>query len=521
MRRIVCLRLNDWPVARLRAERPKLRGRTLVVRRPDPRRGEAVAACDESARRAGVRPGMPLAEAAVLLARGRQEPAIVSYDPAADRAALGRLAVRCDRFSPLVGWETVTPRAAFPWYGDAPDHLLLDITGVAHLFGGDDELARQLVAEFQKLGLSVRVAVADTVGAAWALTEAEGSQPGALATESPSLALRADAELGPLPVSSLRLPVDVLHTLGRLGVFTIDQLLQLPRSGLAERFGSVIQVRIDQAFGTAGEVIVPYRPAPDFVAHCQLEVPTDRREVIEWLLAGLTERIAEELHTHGVGAVRLAGRLDCGEPVKFTVGLFRPSESAKQLQELLRLQLERLTLPGPVAGIRLCADLTAPLVQRQGELFADPASQTNADLAALLERLSSRLGAAAVVRPELCADPLPERAVRYVPAVGRRRSTSSAKPPAAVSHRPLRLFTPPPLVEAVALTPDGPPVSFRWEGRQHVIARHVGPERIETGWWRRGIVRRDYYRTETDGGERFWLFRDLSAGRWHLHGSFE
>jgi protein ImuB len=290
---------------------------------------------------------------------------------------------------------------------------------------------------------------------------------------------------------------------------------------LAERFGSVIQVRLDQAFGMAREVIVPYRPAPEFAADCQLEVPTDRREVIDWLIAGLTERIAADLREHGVGAVRLAGRLDCGAPVTIAVGLFRPSASPKQFQDLLRLQLERLSLPGPVTGIRLCAEQTATLKRRQGELFADPAAQTDGDLAALLERLSSRLGAAAVVRPELCADPLPERAVRYVPVIGRRRSHASAKPPAAASHRPLRLFTPPPAVEAVALTPDGPPVSFRWEGRQHVIARHVGPERIETGWWRRGIVRRDYYRTETDAGGRFWLFRDLSAGRWHLHGSFE
>jgi protein ImuB len=129
------------------------------------------------------------------------------------------------------------------------------------------------------------------------------------------------------------------------------------------------------------------------------------------------------------------------------------------------------------------------------------------------------------VRPVAQADALPERAVRYVPLVGQRppaRATAPDGPaPAAAGDRPLRLVTPPPPIEAVSAGPDGPPAAFGWQGRRHAVAQCWGPERIETGWWRRGIVRRDYYRVETDAGRRFWLFRDLVGGGWHLHGSFE
>jgi protein ImuB len=489
---------------------------------------------------------MSLAEAAAVLPRGARRSAVVlPSDPAADLAALGRLAERCGRFSPLVGWETLSPRTAagparrgpsMPWFGDAPDHLFLDATGIAPLFGGEDPLVQQVIADVRGLGYAVRAAVADTVGAAWAVTDT-----GEPLTVVPPGDL--DAALQPLPVSVLRLPVDVLDILARLGVLTVGQLLLLPRDGLAERFGAQIGVRLDQAFGRAPEVVVPHRPAPAYEAAVRLDFPTDRRDLLDGLFADLIERVAAELRTHGVGAVRLAGQLDCGpgDPVTFEVGLFRPSASADQLHALLRLHVERLALPGPVEQVRLRAEQTAPLERRQGELFTDEPGVTGHPLAALLERLSSRLGPRAVVRPELRADPLPERAFRYVPLIGHRPgSPPTPRPqvgrkahrapaaddsphpvPEAVSFRPLRLITPPPRIDAVAVAPDGPPVAFHWQRRRHAVARHWGPERIETGWWRRGLVRRDYYRVETDAGCRFWLFRDLTDGAWYLHGSFE
>jgi protein ImuB len=183
-----------------------------------------------------------------------------------------------------------------------------------------------------------------------------------------------------------------------------------------------------------------------------------------------------------------------------------------------------------VDRVRLWADQTIPLRPRQEQFFPDPASAADGHVSQLIERLTSRLGQAAVLRPVFEPDPLPERAVRYVAVIGRspsrgqktenRRQKQQIRPLSSVlcplsSHRPLRLLAPPAPIEMGSTT-------FRWLGRRHVIARRWGPERIETGWWRGGgIVRRDCYRVETTDGRRFWLFRDLKCDDWFLHGIFE
>jgi protein ImuB len=511
---------------------------------------------------------MPLAEAVVLI---RSSP--LPYDPAADRAALGRLAERCEQFSPVVGWDTIgqkttngeqQPGKAFPWFGESPGHLFLDVTGIAPLFGGEDTLTRLIAAECQEAGYVGRVAIADTVGAAWAVAES-----GESATIVPHNEL--EAALRPLSISTLRLPVDVLDILAQLGVLTIDQLLRLERVALAERFAGQLLVRLDQALGATPEVIVPHRPPSEYRAAVELDFPTERREEIDALTAQLIDRIVADLRARGAGVVRLAiqfdyvptaeerhetrdtrhetqesclvSRVSC---LSVTVGLFRPTASPEHLHELVRLRCERLVLPGPVERVQLLATHTAPLEFRQHELFPDAARDADHQVGPLVERLGSRLGAHAIVRPQLRDDPLPERAFGYEPvlAVSRsfvaagfspRESQSRGLKPAATKKRlkerlkerlsggdrPLRLFAPPIPIETLSVVPDGPPVAFLWQRQRHKVARHWGPERIETGWWRQGLVRRDYYRIETDTGCRLWLFRDLTDGSWHLHGSFE
>src|SRR5262245_46985955 len=235
MKRCACLYLPDWPIQRLLAERPELKGRGVVVYRADAR-GEWVVACSAVAGNSGVRRGMPLAEAAVLIwssvarlseagprvhrTRGpgsvtptTEESAVLSYDPVADRAALGRLAERCEQFSPVVGWDTIGQKTAdneqrtagktLPWFGESPGHLFLDVTGIAPLFGSEETLARLIATECREAGYIGYVAIADTVGAAWAVAQ----------TGEPVTIVRLGelkTTLRPLSVSALRLPVDVL-----------------------------------------------------------------------------------------------------------------------------------------------------------------------------------------------------------------------------------------------------------------------------------------------------------------------
>src|SRR5260370_42029397 len=111
---------------------------------------------------------MPLAEAKALGGKPPEEP--VRFDPhdcRPDCAALRQLAVLCQQFTPLVALEEA----------EQPTSLLLDITGCGPVFGGEEALARKVVDAFSHRGYAVRVAIADTVGTAWALAHAF-SRPG-------------------------------------------------------------------------------------------------------------------------------------------------------------------------------------------------------------------------------------------------------------------------------------------------------------------------------------------------------
>jgi len=250
------------------------------------------------------------------------------------------------------------------------------------------------------------------------------------------------------------------------------------------------------------------------------------------------------LNRAGRGAMRLECLLKCNlsEPLQVAVGLFRPTAWANHLVQLLQVRFESLQLPGPVDSIRLTAASTAPLELRQQEMFSE--GQTRAEprhLAGLIDRLSNRLGHTCVTQIRLVPDAQPELACHYAPLVqgieaGLRRARSSTAGPRAgrasrpsqrgnatrsLPPRPLRLLTQP------LRLPGGIDGSFSFAGRQQRIVRRVGPERIETGWWRGGHhvpmvgVARDYYRIETAAGRCYWVFRRLPDGPWFLHGMFD
>jgi protein ImuB len=299
---------------------------------------------------------------------------------------------------------------------------------------------------------------------------------------------------------------------------------------LRARFSELLVLRIDQLLGTAHELIVPYRPPPQFVEERLLEYPQERREVIESILRELIHRLATALGNRREGVLKLNGRLDCapGRPVLLEVGLFRASADEAHLWNLVQMQLEQAALLGPVGRVRLEAALTARLENRQSELFAGNQHEAERQLALFIDRCSSRLGSEAVLQPEFTADPLPEKAVRYRAGVRGRRSEvrgrrseysdSAFRIPHSALLRPLLLHSPPHPLDVLSIAPDGPPVSFRLHGKTHEVTGSAGPERVETGWWRGKSVRRDYWRVETTSGQRLWLFRKIGSSQWYLHG---
>jgi protein ImuB len=451
------------------------------------------------------------------------------------RSLLRSLAHRCSRYSPLVGIED----------SETPDSLFLEITGGAHLLGGEPRMVRQVVADFREWGFCARAAVADTIGAAWAVTRrATGPlivPPG-----------RQAQTLSRLPVEALRISAEVAGVLNSLGLSTIGHLAALPRETLPSRFGPEVLRRLDQALGEIPEPIVPERPEEPIVAAHGCEPPIENRTAIELILRRLLARVMKRLRLRNAGVLELNIELSvCGhESTRFTLGLVRPSLDPKRLRDLLRLQLERVRLPGRLAGATLRVVRTAPLDADQAVLFeTSERRHARRDLDSLLNRLSNRLGPRAVLCPHLAPDYQPERAVEYATLAeqtsqlkSRARSKRSLRERNSrngqdtkgktayfvrgsfarelLPRRPLRLFPEPVPAEVYSVIPHGPPIRLHWANRDQQIIHCEGPERIETGWWRSPAVQRDYFRADTEDGQRLWLFHARDEGSWFVHGEF-
>jgi protein ImuB len=522
MKRVMCIYFPKWPLQRLCAAKPELRGNPVGIADHTTNRGSYIQVCSPSAARSGIRAGMPVAEAMAINPYLRVE----EENPEKDRLFLEELAVWGGRYSPIVGLEE----------GPAPENLLLDITGCAGCFHGEDRLAERATRELKETGWFPRVAIANTIGAAWAVAH-HCLTPCVIASET------TEQVLSPLPVSSLRLLAPEVDALLALGVEQIGHLAQLPRASLASRFSPVVLRRLDQALGRLPEVITPQDSMPEAQAYYSLDYATDRLDVLIWVLDRLVKRIHTILEKRNQGA----RQVDCwlyqerSESLHFEVFLFRPSRSASHIGDLLQIRLEKLCFDDAVNAIRLRIPVAEPLIDRQADFLDLEKRPDEKALSALIDQLSSRLGPEVVTRAVLVPDPQPEYASRFeavtrqrtedrgqmkgrTQGVGKRKRANFLPsvfcPLSSAPHRPLRLWSPQP-ISAMSLIPDGPPIRFRWQGKEYNIVRAWGPERIEAGWWRGRDVHRDYYIAATDLGPRFWLFRCQQDGLWFMHGCFD
>ncbi|WP_193763193.1 DUF6504 family protein [Methylorubrum sp. Q1] len=496
MRRVVSLYLPAWPTDRLRRSGSSAAPPDeplATVAQDGARRG--LAGVDAAARRLGLRPGMSAAQAQALVPGLHLVPA----DPEADAAALARLGLWCQRYAPIVAL-------------DPPDGLMIDITGAAHLHGGEAPLLADLSARLERSGILARLALADIPGCAWGVARfGEGG-----------IVPRGGAEqaIAGLPVAALRLGFEAVRALQDVGITRVGHCLDKPRASLRLRFGAELLFRLDRALGREPEPLTALEAPETPRVALRFAEPVGARESLERVVADLCARLVPELERRGLGARRLdlvfvrVDRLDQA----IRIGTAGPSRDAAHLARLLG---ERLSLIDPGFGIEeavLSASRVEPLAERQDtHLAAGPQAP---DLAALVDTLLVRLGAARVYRLAPVESDLPERAVCRVPALA---APLGALWPTDLP-RPARLLAPPEPVTAMAEIPDAPPLFFVWRNTRHRIARADGPERILGEWWvadAEADLTRDYYRVETEAGERFWLFRDgpmEANGRWWLHG---
>lgn len=434
--------------------------------------------------------------------------------PERDRAALRALAEWATRFSPVVA-------------PDEPDGLLLDVTGCAHLFGGEHGLVRHIHRAMDRLGFASRVAVAPTFGCAWGVARF-GRRKRAVVPDG-----EQRRAMGGLPVRALRLDEDTEAALEEVGIRRVEHLLDLPRCELPARFGGDVLLRLDQALGEAIETIEPVRARRAPRSGRVFDGPTTRPESIEAAARDALHNLCAMLERRGQGVRLLEAVLDRGNvaPARFVISLSRPSREARHLWSLLRRRLERVHLGFGVEGIVLTAARTGRVRHEQGELTASGPSRKSAswapspagtrrDIAAVIDVLVNRLGAERVVRAETIESYLPERAFRFLPLEeAHRRRVPGSGAARAGSDRPSMLLDRPEPARAIALTPQGPLLSLTWRGREQRIVACQGPERISHEWWRDDRAgTSDWFRVQDEAGRWLWVCREAESGRWSVRG---
>ena len=466
-------------------------------------RKRVLLAADQAARREGLRPGMVASKAQALVANLK----VLDADPDADRLALERLAIWMQRhFAPIVAPDT--------------DGLMLDITGTAHLFGGEKAMLGQIVRKLAEAGIGAKIAAAPTYGAAHAM---------ARAVANPIFVLERDklaAALALLPVSALRLPYDILVALKQLGFDRIEELANTARAPLALRFGAVIGQRLDQAFGRADEPFDPIMPPEMPRVIRNFGEPIGAEETLKRYTVKLVEQLSTDLEVKGLGArkldllfFRVDGRIEA-----IRIGTAKPVRDVKRLAKLLCDKIETVDPGFGVETMTLTALMAEPL--RYRAVASDLTEAPAADMSGLVDTLSNRIGEKALYRLAPVESDIPERAIKRVTALAPPTNTSWP----AHWPRPARLLNPPQRVDTVALLPDHPPAFFTWQGRRRKVTRADGPERIFGEWWRAKAETRavrDYFQVEDEEGARFWLYRagdgeDQTTGshEWYLHGIF-
>ena len=432
----------------------------------------------------------------------------------ADRRLLEAIADWCDRYTPLVGL-------------DAPDGLFLDITGCAHLFGGEAAMARDLVMRLSHQGFAVRVAVADTVGCAWAVSH----------YGSAGIVPRGEgaAALMQLPIAALRTEAKIVADLAASGLKNIKDLATRPRAPFAARFGEALIQRLDQAFGRIDEPIVPRLPVPDAMTEQRFHEPIAREADVLGTIEHLARELARVLERRGEGArlVRLALFRTDGKVHRLEIGTGAPLRDPARIRKLFE---ERLAVLGDACDPGFGYDmvrLSALVAERTDPVQTGLAQSDHAEeMAHLIDRLGARFGLSRVTRQVMQDTHIPEFAVASVPAHAPRQAGVAAlaiEQDSLAPVRPVRLLSKPELIEATAQVPDGPPIRFTWRHVKHQVTRAEGPERIAMEWWRndRGQkLTRDYFRVECGEGARVWVYREGLYGseverpRWFVHGLF-
>jgi protein ImuB len=441
-------------------------------------------------------------------------------DPMKDKMELNTLANWCGRYTPFVAFDE--SRIEIGERG-----LWLDITGCAHLFGGEKKLLDDIIDRLCHIGLTARGVIADTPGAAWALAHF-GKLPSQIIKPGAQQATIAD-----LPLIGLRLPTSLVEDLSKVGLRQIKSLFSIARAPLRARFGAEVRKRLDQALGLEAEPISPQiSHSPDLVRFV-LPDPISTMDSILAVLECLLERLIKKLEIKSLGThelkvllYRVDGQLD-----KLIVSTSQSNRDKSIFSKLFFEKLNNFILDSGVDVITLEATKVGIYQPLQPDLISQ-SDRINSEISVLVDRLVNRFGSSSVIRRSLQESYSPERSETTFPVSSNLHYSkitqsigSSFKNTLTV--RPLYLLQRPEYIEPLTECNRPLPFQFRWRHTLVNVRRANGPERIAPEWW---LVEdyyktRDYFRIEDSDGRRYWLFKERmkqskKKPSWYLHGLF-
>ncbi|KIC93405.1 Y-family DNA polymerase [Flavihumibacter solisilvae] len=447
----------------------------------------------------GVFAGMVVADAKAIV----PDLEVLIDKPGFTEKLLKRIAIWCIRFSPLVAV-------------DLPGGILLDATGCPHLWNSDQGYVDAIAGRLSDFGYDVRIAMADTIGCAWAMARF-GS--GSRVIEK---GRQLDALL-PLPPEALRLPAEDTLLLQQLGLRQVSQVLGIPRASLRRRFGQLLLDRLDMALGNQEENLIPVVPAEPWQERLYSLDPISTMGGIEIALGRLLETLCEKLQQEekGLRTARFKGFRVDGKTVQVEISTTRPSTSVSHLFKLFELKLQDFNAESGVEVFILEAPVFEDNSPVQQDLWQLGGSQAGIQLSELIDRLSGKYGSGHITRYLPDAHYWPERSIKSAGSLLEQPQVEWRTDRA----RPVELLPIPEKIEVTAPIPDYPPMLFRHKGKLHTIKKADGPERIEQEWWIEEGEHRDYYAVEDETGKRYWLFRSGhytgdKSPHWFLHGFF-
>ena len=519
-RRILYLWLPNIALDRLRRttielDAKKLSSIAAVIVRTEYGRRTVVATCAIS-QRLGIIVGWSLDDALALYSNLL----VAEIDPIIDKIELTALANWCGKYTPFVAFDKngiVTGERG----------LWLDITGCAHLFGGEKKLLKDIINRLSCSGWTIRGAIADTPGAAWALTRFN---------ELPSQIIEPGNQqtaISNLPIMALRLPELLVEDLSKVGLRQIKSLFPIDRAALRARFGIIVRKRLDQALGLEVEPISPQvYYSPDLVRFVLPDPISTTNSILE-VIKCLLERLMKKLESKSLGVSQLKTllyRVD-GKSEKLVIGTSQFNRNKSIFLKLFFEKFNDFNLDSSIDVITLEATKVDTYYPPQTDLISQ-SDQVNSAISVLVDRLVNRFGSRAINRQSLKESYSPERSETILPIssnLNYSKITQSARHSFnnTLTVRPLCLLQKPEYIEPLTKRNHPLPFQFRWRHTLLKVRRANGPERIAPEWW---IIEdhhktRDYFRIEDSDGRRYWIFRELvrQSGQnpsWYLHGLF-